>query len=73
MIVLSLALIVLILVREYIMGVERREWLSERRELLNRVQAPDRLPSLSNTDFVVPEREVDEFALVGSIGELTVE
>lgn len=69
MIELGFALVLLILVREYTILVERREWACERRELLNRVQAPERLPLLSERDFVIPEPELDEFNLVGVVGE----
>jgi hypothetical protein len=62
-------LAVLILAREYTFHQERVEWLSERRELTNRVQAPDRLPSVQTADFVLPEVELDEFNLVGVISE----
>ena len=73
MMILGLALIILVVVREYIILVERREWLSERRELINRVQAPERLPNSLERDFVIPEPETDEFALVGVVGEWTVD
>lgn len=56
-----------VLLREYTMLSERREWASERSLLLNRVQAPDRLPLGQNADFVVPEVEPDEFDFVGVI------
>jgi len=62
-------LFALILVREYTFRQEREEWLSERRELLNRVQAPERLPSAQLADFASPEFEPDEFNMIGSIAE----
>lgn len=62
-------LALLIVAREYTFHQERVEWLSERRELTNRVQAPDRLPSVQTADFVLPEVELDEFNLVGVISE----
>jgi hypothetical protein len=59
----------LILVREWTIHQERSEWLVERRELTDRVQAPERLPSAQTADFVLPEVELDEFNLVGVISE----
>lgn len=63
-----LLLFALILLREYTFRQERAEWLSERRELLNRVQRPDILP-VAQSAFVQPEVEPDEFNLIGSIAE----
>jgi 23S rRNA A2030 N6-methylase RlmJ len=42
-------------------------WLEERRELLNRIQAPERIPVQASQDYVIPEREQDEWASVGTI------
>ena len=64
-----IVLTVLILVREWTIHQERSEWLVERRELTDRVQAPERLPSAQTADFVLPEFEPDEFNLVGVISE----
>ena len=61
-------LAVLILAREYTFHQERAEWLSERRELLNRVQRPEWLPVASQA-FSAPEPELDEFNMVGVISE----
>lgn len=50
---------------------ERALWASERRELLNRIQAPQFVPG-STEGFVWPESEdgeFDEIDLVGSIAE----
>lgn len=69
MIASSLILLSIILLREYTFHQERSEWLLERRELLNRVQRPEQLPSPQITDFVIPEYEPDEFDLVGVIQE----
>ena len=62
-------LALLIVAREWTFHQERVEWLVERRELTDRVQAPDRLPSVQTADFVLPEVELDEFNLVGVISE----
>jgi hypothetical protein len=43
-----------------------KEWAKERQLLLNRIQRPEWIHLPSN-DFEVPEPEVDEFNLVGSI------
>lgn len=64
-----LILFALILVREWTIHQERSEWLVERRELTDRVQAPERLPNAQTADFVLPEVELDEFNLVGVISE----
>lgn len=61
-------LFILILAREYGFAAERREWASERRELLNRIQRPEWLPVVSE-GFEAPEVEMDEFNLVGVIQE----
>jgi hypothetical protein len=63
-----LLLAVLIVLREYTFATERREWASERRELLNRIQRPEWLP-VASEGFVTPEPEPDEFNLVGVIQE----
>ena len=73
MIASSVAFLIIVLVREYAFVLERREWACERRELLNRVQAPDRLPSPQITDFVIPDVEPDEFDLVGVVRDEYVE
>jgi len=66
-------LALLIVAREYTIFRERSEWLVERRELTDRVQAPERLPSALASDFVLPEVEPDEFNLVGVISEVSDE
>ncbi|CAB4172170.1 hypothetical protein UFOVP1346_8 [uncultured Caudovirales phage] len=69
MILSSAILLVVILVREYTIHQERVEGALERRELLNRVQRPEALPTAQMTDFIIPDPEPDEFALVGQISE----
>ena len=64
---------IVIVLREVTFHQERVEWLSERRELTDRVQAPERLPNVLTSDFVVPEVEPDEFNLVGVISEVSDE
>jgi hypothetical protein len=66
-------LALLIVAREYTIFRERSEWLVERRELTDRVQAPERLPNALTSDFVLPEVELDEFNLVGVISEVSDE
>jgi hypothetical protein len=46
---------------------ERKQWAEERRELLNRIQAPSFIPTAPQYQFEAPEREPDEYARVGSI------
>jgi hypothetical protein len=46
---------------------EREAWRDERQELLNRIQAPDRIPVRDMPGFVIPERVPDEWASVGEI------
>jgi len=70
MIVLCVLCVLLVIVRELTVMRERHEWCAERRELLNRVQAPERVP-FERVEFVVPEPELDEFALVGQVGEVS--
>lgn len=49
--------------------LERLEWAKERRELLNRIQAPQFVPQ-PQVEWVAPDqRERDEFDLVGVIQE----
>lgn len=42
-------------------------WTTERRELLTRIQAPERIPMDSPVEFAVPEPEPDEMDKVGTI------
>jgi hypothetical protein len=42
-------------------------WTQERRELLNRIQRPEQLPVPEAQEFVIPERELDEWAKVGTL------
>lgn len=48
-------------------------WVTERRELVNRVQAPQHVPQGPVTEFVVPELEPDEIGEVGTIRQLDEE
>jgi hypothetical protein len=66
----SIIFLLIIALREYSILLERREWASERSELLNRIQAPDRLPAAQIVDFEFPEPEPDEFNLVGTIADM---
>ena len=66
----SIIFLLIIVLREYSILLERREWASERSELLNRIQAPERLPAAQIADFDFPEPELDEFNLVGTIAEM---
>lgn len=49
-----------------IVDEERRSWAAERRELLNRIQAPERIPVEVPVDWTPPEEEPDDTALVGT-------
>lgn len=69
----ALVFLIIVLAREYTIALERREWACERRELLNRVQRPEVLPSPQIADFVIPEVEPDEFDLVGVVRDEYVE
>lgn len=42
-------------------------WTAERRELVTRIQAPERIPVDASAAFVVPEREPDEWNKVGTV------
>jgi hypothetical protein len=47
---------------------EREQWFAERRELLDRVQAPERLPLSRTASWSYPQdSELDEIAQVGQI------
>ena len=61
-------LTLLVVLREYSFATERREWTSERRELLNRIQRPEWLP-VASEGFEMPEPEPDEFNMIGTISE----
>jgi hypothetical protein len=73
MIAAVIALAVLFAGTVYLLISSHREaqaqWVLERRELLNRIQAPQHIPLGSVSDFVVPEREEDGTELVGTIAE----
>lgn len=43
------------------------QWVLERRELLNRIQAPERAPFAEPQFLEIPEQAPDEWNLVGSI------
>ena len=45
-------------------------WVEERRELLNRVQAPERIPLPASIPFEIPEHEPDEYGLVNQVLEM---
>ncbi|MDE2102256.1 MAG: hypothetical protein KGL39_33735 [Patescibacteria group bacterium] len=51
-------------------GQAEAAWVSERRELVNRVQAPQYVPRGPVTEFVVPELEPDGINEVGTIQQL---
>ena len=42
-------------------------WTRERRELLTRIQAPERIPILESEPLDMPEREPDQFGQVGEV------
>lgn len=49
------------------------EWVNERRELVNRVQAPQFVPRSPVTEFKIPELEEDGIEEVGTIQQLDEE
>jgi hypothetical protein len=50
--------------------VQEQAWTAERRELLERIQRPDRIPTSTIDPFVFnTDTEPDEFGLVGTIAE----
>jgi hypothetical protein len=61
----ALVAVVVILLRHF--ASQAKAWGEERRELLNRIQAPERIPVASAQVYEVPEREPDEWATVGTI------
>ena len=63
----ALVFLTIVLVREYTMALERRQWASERQNLLNRIQRPELTHTPSDRVFEIPEVEPDEFDLVGVI------
>lgn len=64
---LAVALVAVVIVAlRHIRSLEDRH-IEERRELLNRIQAPERLPVPSVEKFEIPERDPDEWAQVGTI------
>lgn len=48
-------------------AVAEEAWVQERRELINRVQAPEHIPRGSVQQFEMPEIEPDDSNLVGQI------
>ena len=48
-------------------GKEREAWLEERRELLNRIQAPERIPMPVSQPMELPDREPSQWAQVGQV------
>jgi hypothetical protein len=49
------------------MSLERIAWVEERRELLNRIQRPEYVPTAPAVRFEIPEPEPDDFEQVGTI------
>jgi hypothetical protein len=46
---------------------ERHQWASERQELLNRIQHPERVPISAGEPVEPLETDADDLALIGSI------
>jgi hypothetical protein len=63
----AICLVVVVLAFLWDRRQTERAWVAERRELLNRVQFPDRMPVQAPVEFKVPELEPDEIDLVGTI------
>lgn len=53
--------------REDAFSLERIGWVEERRELLNRIQRPEYVPTGPVVHFEVPEAEPDDVDKVGTI------
>lgn len=62
--VLQLAVLILATSR---MDRERAGWADERRELLNRIQQPQFIPTGAADGWKFPENEPDEIGLVGTV------
>lgn len=63
-------LVALVLIVRMLLASHREAeaaWTVERRELVNRVQAPERIPVALPEGMDFPEPEVDEMAMVGQI------
>lgn len=54
-------------------GDQAKAWADERRELLTRIQAPERIPMPPMEHLVQPELEPDDIELVGTIQYLDEE
>jgi hypothetical protein len=63
----AVALVVVVLAFLWDRRQTESVWTAERRELLNRVQFPDRMPTEASAEFRLPELEPDEIGLVGTI------
>ena len=64
---LTVALVAVATVLVVFHAREQQRWADERRELLNRIQAPQHIPVTPTRAFIAPEPEVDLSSLVGAI------
>lgn len=76
LLIAALCVVVVALAREHRKALERavgahraseEAWVVERRELVNRVQAPQLVPRPAPQAFELPEAEPDESNLVGTV------
>lgn len=63
----ALAIIVVLIVVLRAHADAHAQWAAERRELVTRIQAPERIPIVPAGEYVIPEREPDEWAKVGQV------
>ena len=64
---LAVALVAVVRILTVAHAASEREWAVQRRELLERIQRPERPPTVTGARFEVPEQEPDEWNLVGTI------
>lgn len=69
----ALAIVVCVALLLRYQAAQATAWALERRELLNRIQRPEMLPFAAAPQYVLPEPEVDDLELVGTIAYLEPE
>jgi hypothetical protein len=67
----ALVAVVWMLVRSH--AADQRAWVEERRELLERIQRPERIPAHLPEAYEIPEFQPDDFDMVGTISHLDTE
>lgn len=68
---IALVAVVLAFLRHH--AINEKVHTTERRELLNRIQHPERVPTEPAVPFIFPEPDPDELELVGTIAEPSAE